>query len=1134
MAINKFRLSRLFLERAEIILSTTIIFFAILYFPRTFNYKLFPYINLWLIPLPILFISSFFIEKIRNNLKSILELLYGIFLVLSLIVSYINQFSTPTFLTFLISVIYVSTASRNDKIFLLINIPLIFLIIVEYLFINAELLHSKLFVVATYLVAFLNGYFVTYIRNVVVKKIVEREDLLFELFNNSKSALILYNKDQSTIKHINSKALSLLNVKKYDKIPLDKIEYKGIKLFKSNDNLNEFSFETEDHEILKIEYKKLDYKNACYYLITINLYDNLFDLSQTEEFKKLKEVSKEAYYKLFEKNDSLIAILSKDLEILDTNNTFNESFQIKNKKQLSGKNINSLINNSLNYLTTDLIHEAIDNVEPLEIEFTDEEKQELHLELLFSKGKFYGQNVFILNGRNISQRIKLQNELKVFYERYKYVTTESSIGFLAADLEGNIIEANQSFCDYLGYTKEEMLYMHIKDIAPKEETEKTLEIRERLIKGDIKSCEVIKKYLKKDGSIVHAIFTLLLQRDLNNKPQFFFAQVVDISEIRKAQKELEVSEKSYRDLFNNSEELLYVLDKKHCFIDVNEAVLKKYQFDKEEILGKTPEIFSAPDMNDLNEIINGMKEVWNGKNFSTLWWSIKKDGSVFPKKLKIKKGVYRNDEVLIATGIDISESYQYEKKLEEKEKLYRDLFERNLAGVYRTNLDGKILECNPTFLEILGINALDYNNFNLNITDFYKDINNRKEVIKKLKISQQLKDEKIKLVKENGKEITVLLNTMAVKNSDGDLEYFQGNLIDITQLEKVELELKQSQKNYIQLINSATFGIVILREEKIIFSNNKASEILGFDKPEELLGKESYDILLEEDKDHLDQQLKDIKQKNNLPFANYVIKKKGGFLIDVECKPSLIKYEGKNSILFTFIDISDKQKIKEVKEKIKSTEKFNYLLQTQLKEKEVLLQEVHHRVKNNMQIISSILNLQSHYIEDQKILDIIKDSQNRILTMSQIHEMLYSTKDFSGISFDKYIKDLARNILMSYNQVGKIAKLEFHLDEVELSIDQAIPSGLIVNELISNSVKYAFHENENPIISLYLQIEGDLIKIKVSDNGIGLPEEFNLNKLNSLGLQLVETLVDQLGGSLEINSSYGVSFTITFKRLHNV
>ncbi len=190
-----------------------------------------------------------------------------------------------------------------------------------------------------------------------------------------------------------------------------------------------------------------------------------------------------------------------------------------------------------------------------------------------------------------------------------------------------------------------------------------------------------------------------------------------------------------------------------------------------------------------------------------------------------------------------------------------------------------------------------------------------------------------------------------------------------------------------------------------------------------------------------------------------------------------------------------------------------------LEEKEALIKEIHHRVKNNLQIISSLLYLQEADVKEQKTLEILKESQNRIKSMALIHEQLYGLSDFSRIDFGVYIHDLTSNLFNSYGIDPLCIGLKVKTDPINLDIDTAVPLGLIINELVSNSLKHAFPHGEKGILNIGFHAPSKEKRIlTVSDNGIGLSTYQNEKKPASLGLRLVKTLVSQLDGILETES----------------
>ncbi|MEO8760822.1 MAG: PAS domain S-box protein [Bacteroidia bacterium] len=200
-----------------------------------------------------------------------------------------------------------------------------------------------------------------------------------------------------------------------------------------------------------------------------------------------------------------------------------------------------------------------------------------------------------------------------------------------------------------------------------------------------------------------------------------------------------------------------------------------------------------------------------------------------------------------------------------------------------------------------------------------------------------------------------------------------------------------------------------------------------------------------------------------------------------------------------------------------------------LKEKEVLLKEVHHRVKNNLQVISSILNLQTSYVKDKETVNILKECQNRIKTMAYIHESLYQTKDFLQINFGEYIINLVKNLFYSYDANQQKIKANFDVDTIFLNLDTSIPCGLIINELVSNAFKYAFADGREGFISVKVKkIENNKIRMQVTDNGKGMPANIDFKNTESLGLQLVNILSEQINATLTLNQTKGTTFEIIF------
>ena len=201
------------------------------------------------------------------------------------------------------------------------------------------------------------------------------------------------------------------------------------------------------------------------------------------------------------------------------------------------------------------------------------------------------------------------------------------------------------------------------------------------------------------------------------------------------------------------------------------------------------------------------------------------------------------------------------------------------------------------------------------------------------------------------------------------------------------------------------------------------------------------------------------------------------------------------------------------------------------REKEVLLQEIHHRVKNNLQIITSLLRMQSRAVQDPAFSEALRECQNRVASMALIHDKLYRARDLARVSFGEYVRDLTNNILTSYALPAQRVRVRLDIDDLSLSLDCAVPCGLILNELMSNCLKHAFPVGHSGTVYIGFHAEGEEeLCLVVRDDGVGVPADVDLGRTSSLGWRLIRALVEQLGGVVECQTAGGTSVEIRFAR----
>jgi PAS domain S-box-containing protein len=341
-------------------------------------------------------------------------------------------------------------------------------------------------------------------------------------------------------------------------------------------------------------------------------------------------------------------------------------------------------------------------------------------------------------------------------------------------------------------------------------------------------------------------------------------------------------------------------------------------------------------------------------------------------------------------------------------------------------------------------------------------------------------------------------------------------------LEQVVAALAESEERYREIFELAAVGIAhVSLDGRFIRVNRQLAAIVGY-TPDEMLQLRIQEIThpddLEANLEHVGSVLDGEGDRFSLE-KRYM--RKDGSSVWVNLTVSLARDESRNPRHFIAV-VEDITRRKHAERTVKDS----------LREKEVLLREIHHRVKNNMQVISSLLNLQSRSIEDPRLRKMFLESQSRVRAMALIHEVLYRSDDLSRIDLEDYVSKLADNLVRMYGADPGRIRLEVAAQQVTLGIDDTVPCGLVISELLSNSLKYAFPDDRSGEISIHaMATDDDRIVLTVRDNGVGIPDDVDIRDTETMGMGLVTGLVEnQLGGQLELDRVGGAGFTIVFPR----
>ena len=716
--------------------------------------------------------------------------------------------------------------------------------------------------------------------------------------------------------------------------------------------------------------------------------------------------------------------------------------------------------------------------------------------------------------KNIANVLMLEDALRESNERFQRITAYANDAIFLVDDLGRISYWNPASEKIFGYSKVEAegkKLTHL--ILPRQFRE---ELSERMNKPPIADNEpFIRKTVesmakRKDGEEfpIELSFSILII-----KGSFHTIGIVrDISERKRAEQALLESEEMQKALFEGSTDPILVIDLEDRIIKANPAFQRVFGYSNEELIGRR---FPGGEGIDNGKLAEWIEICRTGSGVSD-YETIRRNriGEPITVSMSISP-------ILDSSGNLISLSLWYRditqrKRTEEQLRFQVHLLNSVRESVVATDLDGKIT--------YWGRGAEDLYNYSADevlgelITRVIgplgapEDAGRIQDTIDTGSWSGELLQRR--------KDDSVFRASTSMSLVD-DVKGNPAGIIsidrDISVLRDTEEALKASEERYRAVTETVFAGIVIVdQQNRLIYVNTSFADMVDYTK-DELLGMDLFELTDRTDFEaYLNIQAAEVEDQPNYESIAY---RKDGSVLNVLVASADLPSKDRlfAGTLYAFIDITDRI---EAEERIR----------TSLEEKEVLLKEVHHRVKNNLQVVSSLLYLQSEKLSDNYGRSMLRESQNRVKSMALVHERLYQSEDLARINFADYIRNLGAHLFHSYGlDPGKVS-MNLDIEEIYLSIEIAIPCGLIINELVSNALKHAFPMERAGEITIHFSKDREMTyTLIISDNGIGLPDDIELASTESMGLHLVNTLTRQLDATLTVERTDGTLYEIQFK-----
>ncbi|WP_445665569.1 PAS domain S-box protein [Fodinibius sp. AD559] len=581
-------------------------------------------------------------------------------------------------------------------------------------------------------------------------------------------------------------------------------------------------------------------------------------------------------------------------------------------------------------------------------------------------------------------------------------------------------------------------------------------------------------------------------------------------------------------LFDHHPNPMFIFDTSTLeFLEVNRSATQKYGFTRDEFRKITIEDIRPPQ--DIPQLREELKSLDNDQTVADLG-TVRhrtKDGKLLHVNITSQPFPMEGRQARIVHVHDVTESIELRNTLQTEKRRLEHAQQLAQCGWWTYNVDEDRTIWSDLLYDMLGVDKETYDGTYEAFRELVHPGDREKldEVMAQVQHSNEPFDYTLRIGDGQWDEdlIYVKCRTEGIFNSEGELVKMTGILQDITEQKKADIELQRRETLFETLFLDAPVGIAMIAPDGNVQKvNQRFEELFGYSQ-EELIGEDLLAHQLPASRyDEIDGMYEKIFSEEGMThFSEDQRITKQGEPKDLLVGKLPVTIDGDTIAAFAvYSDIS----------RLKATERD---LKNSLEEKEILLSEIHHRVKNNLAIISGLLLMESmNWEEDTMVYQVLTQSKLRIHSMAKIHEKLYQTGSFTDIDLGNYITELTETIVQNMNIRDKDISLTVDCDEVTLNINQALPCALIINELVTNAFKYAFNEGRPGELEVRFKNEGGTISLVVRDNGPGLPDDFEAMTETSLGHRLIHQLVKQLDGDIVVASGEpeGTRYEITFEK----
>ena len=738
---------------------------------------------------------------------------------------------------------------------------------------------------------------------------------------------------------------------------------------------------------------------------------------------------------------------------------------------------------------------------------------EFPLEVLATTVVIAGEPLVLAFDRDITERKRTERLIRESETRYRTLIETSNDGVLLLAIDGSILSANRAAAIDNGYSVEELLGMNIRDLDVSDDPEEVAGRMRRLWEGESLTFEVTHR--RRDGSRfpleVSASAVMIDER----RAIICFER--DITERRRAEAALRDSVRRQRIALDAGRMGTWDWEVGSDRLVWDEREEQLFGFAPGEFDGSLTTFFGRIHAEDLPAVREVLEAARAGTDFDGEFRIVLPGGEVrwIHGAGTVVASPGKSPPRMVGINYDITERRSAELALAEEKSLLQGLFASLPGIVFAFDQQGRYIRWNHNYLTLLGWSDAEMATMSALDTVVPRDRERVAAVIREVFERGESATELYSLARD-GREIPLFCS--GVRTVLGRQPCVIGYGIDISARVAAERSLQLSESRLAQAQKIASLGYWESDlSDGLTWWSDEEFRIFGLTPGRDsLAGIRFIDLIHPDDREEHLASMERIRQTGEVHPVQYRIIRPDGQVRYVYEEARVVRREGEPPYL------------QGVSRDVTEQAEANLAVRSSLRDKEAMLKEIHHRVKNNLQVISSLLSLQAARATHPISRDVLIESQNRVRAMALVHESLYRSEDLAQVDVSRYLGELCGYLFRGYGVDSQRIRLELEVDPVTFPLDKTIPCGLIVNEIVSNSLKYAFPDDRPGCVRVSLRASDGLINLTLSDDGIGLPAGLDVENIPSLGLQLVTILTEQLGGRLAMDGNGGSTFVISF------